>query len=192
MEKYIYSPAMKQNWGWILAVGIALVLLGVFAFAWPVVSTLSLVYYLGASFIAIGLIVGFQSVMFISEPGSGWHLLHAAVAVIAGILIFRYPGAGIVSVAMMLTFYFLMTAGAKAMLAYSMGSKRGTGLLYVSAACSFLLAVYILATFPVSALWVPGFIFGVDLIFYGAALIGTSFDIKHLARKFDGPVVRHA
>jgi uncharacterized membrane protein HdeD (DUF308 family) len=102
------------------------------------------------------------------------------VALAAGIVILRFPDAGMLGIAIVLTFYFTMSAAAKWVLALGMRPHRGWIWAFLSATASFLLGMYIIMTFPFSALWLPGFLLGIDLIILGSSLIGFSFNLKKL------------
>lgn len=174
---------MGENWGWVFAAGIAYVILGIIALSWPVASTLGLTFVLGVLFIASGIIQGIHTIQFRKEAGTAWRLFQTVIALAAGILMLRYPGAGMLGVAIGMAFYFFVSAVAKFELAFGMKPHRGWGWALVSAIASLLLGIYMIATFPISALWVPGLILGIDLIVFGASLCGFSMDLKNVHRK---------
>jgi uncharacterized membrane protein HdeD (DUF308 family) len=171
-----------KDWGWVLAAGLALVVIGIIALNWPVSSTVGLTFALSVVLMASGMVHAIDAVQMRHKGGNAWRILHTVVAFAAGILMLRYPGAGMVGVAIAMTLYFFVSSAAKTQLALSLRPVRGWGWIMASAVCSAILGVYILATLPLAALWIPGFILGIDLIVYGASLVGISLDLKHIHR----------
>ncbi len=171
-----------HSWGWFLVAGILYILLGIAAFVWPAASTVGLTFALGVVFVVSGIIQLVQAIQLLREAGSGWRFFHAIVSLAAGILIWRYPAGGMVGIAIAMIFYFFASAAIRASAAFALRPHRGWGWMLMGAIASLVLGVEMIATFPVSALWVPGLILGIDLVFYGSALIGFSFDLKNVHR----------
>ncbi|MDR3607785.1 MAG: HdeD family acid-resistance protein [Oligoflexia bacterium] len=174
---------LGQNWGWFLAAGISFIVFGIAALTWPVTSTLGLTFALGALFTVSGVVNIIQSIRLRKETGNGWHVLQAVTALAAGLLILRYPASGMLGIAIAMTFYFFVSAAAKGVIAFGMRPLAGWGWALASAIASFILGAYMIATFPISALWVPGLLLGIDFIFHGSSLIGFSSDLKNVHRK---------
>jgi uncharacterized membrane protein HdeD (DUF308 family) len=172
-----------RSWGWLTAGGIVFILLGMAAYLWPVASTLALTVALGWLFVAGGLLRVAQAIQFRREIGTGWRVFDALLSLAAGVLLLRYPAGGMLAIAIAMTFYFFMSAVLKATVAYAARPLAGSGWALVSAIASFALGVYMIATFPVSALWVPGILLGIDFVIYGASLIGFSFNLRNLHRE---------
>jgi uncharacterized membrane protein HdeD (DUF308 family) len=181
MDKSMVEP-LGRDWGWVLAAGIGLILLGFVTLSWPVSSTVGLTFALGVMLLASGVVLGIHAIQSRQESGSGWRIVQALVSCAAGVLMLRYPGAGMQGVAIALTFYFFVSATVRALLALELRPVRGWGWVFASAIATGVLGLYILMTLPFAALWVPGFLFGLDLLMYGASLVGISFDLKHLHR----------
>lgn len=175
-EKEIAS--FKKHWAWMLVAGVLYVLLGVLAFSMPVASTVGLTLFISSLLLAGGIILFVQAFRMRHEIGSATRFVQSLIAIVAGGVMLRYPNAGMMGVALMLSFYFFINAAAHWILASSLRPIKGLNWGYFSAACSFLLGVYILATFPFSALWIPGTLLGIDLIFAGCTMIVFSMSIR--------------
>jgi uncharacterized membrane protein HdeD (DUF308 family) len=168
-----------RSWGWVLASGIAYVLIGFVALNWPVSSTVGLTFALGIVLVVTGVVQAIHAFQTRHETGISWRIFLAVIALAAGVLMLRYPAAGMMGVAIAMAFYFFVNAAAKGALAFSMRPIKRWGWVLASAIASFILGVYVIATFPLAALWVPGFILGVDLVIQGASLVAASFDLRH-------------
>lgn len=174
---------LGNNWGWFLALGLFSLLFGMLAFGWPVTSSAGLTFALGVLFVANGVLHLIQAFQLRKETGTGWRLVMSVTALAAGVLMLKYPAAGMFGVAIAMAFYFFMSATTKSIAAFGMKGHRGWGWVLASAIASFILGIYIIATFPVSALWVPGTVLGIDFIVHGASMIGLSFDLKKIHQR---------
>ena len=172
-----------KNWGWVLATGIAYVVLGLVAYSWPVASTVALTVMLGTLLVVSGVIQALHAIQLRKYSGAGWRILQSVVALGAGVLILRFPAGGMLAVAIALSLFLFVGATAKWILAAGMRPVRGWGWMFLSSLVSLVLAVYIVATFPVSALWVPGALLGIDLAFTGISLIGFAFNLRHVYKE---------
>lgn len=179
-----------RNWGWLLAAGVCFIALGVTAYMWPVDSTVSLTFALGVLFVIGGVVRIFQAIQLRKEIGTGWRVFDAFLALAAGVLLLRYPQSGVLGVAITMIFFFFMSAVTKSAVAFATRPLPGSGWAFVSAIASFALGIYMIATFPVSALWVPGALLGIEFVIYGASLIGISFNLKKLHREIGQEVGR--
>lgn len=171
-----------KNWGWVLAGGLTLMFLGIVTLNWPVSSTVSLTFALGIMLIASGVVHTVHALQMRHKPGLGWRLLQTLASVAAGVLMLRYPLAGMEGIAIAMTFYFFVSAAAKSLIAFSLRPVRGWGWILASAVASAGIGVYVLVALPAAALWVPGFLVGIDFVLYGASLVGISLDLKHIQR----------
>jgi len=171
---------LSQHWGWILFFGILYLILGLIAFLMPVASSIALAATMGALLAISGVIQLFHAVQLRHESGSGGRFFQSILALVAGGLMLIYPGVGIFSIAITLAFYFFLSAFSKWVMAYSVRPNKGWGWILTSSICSFILGAYIVASLPVSALWVPGTLLGIDFVVAGLSLIRVSTELRHL------------
>ena len=171
---------LGRNWGWFLSAGIASVVLGIVAFSWPVTSTVSMTLVLGTLFILSGIAHAIQSIRLRHETGNGWRVVQSFTSLAAGVLMLRFPTAGMLGVAIILAFYFFMNASSRFVIAMGLHGFSGRAWAFLTSFASFALGVYTLITLPISALWLPGVVLGIDFIVYGVSAIGFSFHVKKL------------
>ncbi len=89
---HLIRDALSRNWWLLLLRGICAILFGVFAFAWPGVTLLSLVLVFGAYALADG-ILALAAAVAGGAPAPRWWLAVAGLSGIAfGILTFFWPG----------------------------------------------------------------------------------------------------
>jgi uncharacterized membrane protein HdeD (DUF308 family) len=175
--------SLGKSWGWFLAGGIAYIILGIIAFSYPVASTVGLILALGVMFLVGGAIELIHTVQMRKEIGTGWRLFDSLISLAAGVLLLRYPGGGMIGLAIAMIFYFFMSAAAKTVVAFGTRPLPGSGWAFVSAIASFVLGIYMIAQFPVSAFWVPGLLLGINFVFHGVSMVGFSGSVRKLHKE---------
>lgn len=183
---------LGRSWGWVLAGGLASILLGIIALSLPVATSLGLTLALGVILVVSGLILLVQAVRLRSEYGSGARFLQAAIALLIGALMLRFPDGGLMGIALALSFYFFLRAAVEWMFSAFFVPGRGRFWGYLGAALSFVLGLFIVFTFPFSALWVPGTLLGVDLIFSGAMTVAIAMALKKAQRATPSEVPQYS
>ena len=102
----IQERDLLYRWGWVLFEGILSILAGIIAFANPGLATLVLLYIIAAWAIVTGImeiVAAFAIREFVSQE---WTLALAGIVSVAfGILLFFFPGAGIVSLLWLVGIY---------------------------------------------------------------------------------------
>lgn len=89
-----------KGWGWILASGILDVALGTFLFAYPVLTMVTLPYFVGfwliiRSFYLMGASFDLKNMKI---GGWGWLLFGGILLLASGFLVLYYPAAGVISI----------------------------------------------------------------------------------------------
>jgi len=163
--------AIRERWGWFLALGILLIVLGIVAIGAPF-----------ASGIAIDLLIGWLLIIsgaahcIHAFKASGWRggllqflcgLLYLGV----GIMMIVNPVAGLLALTLTVLVYFVVSGIFKIILAIRAEEMPQRGWVTLSGILSLVLAIYIGAQFPTSALWVIGLLFGIEMIFSGWAFV---------------------
>lgn len=173
--------SLDGAWGWFVALGLGMVLLGFFAAANLALATVATVIYVSAMMIVAG----------------GLHLVHAFAVrrwrwfifwFLAGLL---YLGAGAAilfdpllaaSIMTMLLAILLGAAGlARTWIAFN-EPARGRGWLIASGLLTIAAAVVIAAGWPMNSFWVLGLVLSIDLIFQGTALLFFGLALRSAAR----------
>jgi uncharacterized membrane protein HdeD (DUF308 family) len=175
-----------KNWPWLLVMGFIYLILGAIAFTMPVATTAGLTLAIGLLLIILGVAQLVQAVRLRHRHGGFTRVLQCVLSLLAGGMILRYPEGGMLSISLVLGFYFLISATAQAALAWSLRQHKIYWWGIVGATASFLLGLYILFTFPFSALWIPGLVLSIDMIASGAALIGFAFTAREVYHRSSG------
>ena len=157
----------RRNWGWLLVLGIVLMILGLLATSMSVLATLATVSVLGILLLVAGVFEIGNAFRHTHHGGFWMHLFAGVLDLVTGALLLFFPAAGAAALTLILAIFFLV--GGLVRLISSIASRevphRGWGI--VSGIVDFLLGVVLLASWPVSALWFLGLCVGIALIFRG-------------------------
>jgi uncharacterized membrane protein HdeD (DUF308 family) len=186
------SPTMKptpewgdlaHNWGWLLAQGILLVVLGTVGLGMTIWLTLASVFIFG-----VFLVFGGGVQIFQTFKCRGWrsilgHGLIAVFYVLAGFSIMADPLAAS-------TLFTLLLAGAlvgigvmRLIMAFQMRGHKNWFWPLIGGIAALFLGIMILARWPVSGLWVIGLFVAIEMIFGGWAYIFIALGAKEVGRK---------
>ena len=155
----------RARWGWVLAMGIGLIVLGFIALTDTVVATLVSVTLVGWILIFTGV---FHAINWFRgrEARSFWHLLSFVLDLVVGGLLLVDPGMGALTLTLVLAIFLLFGGGMRLSHAIT-SSAPHRGWVILDAAISILLGILLWVHWPASGVWFIGFAVGVGLIFRG-------------------------
>jgi uncharacterized membrane protein HdeD (DUF308 family) len=174
------SPVMSS---WSVAVrGIAALVFGLIALFLPGPALFALVFLFGAYALADGIFALVSAVREDPEYGRGWLVLEGIVGIIVGLATFAWPGITAVALTYLIAAWAIVTgileiAGAIRLRRYI----RHEWLYILGGALSVLLGVLIMGRPLIGALTLT-WMLGVYGIFFGAMLLGLSFNLRKLER----------
>jgi uncharacterized membrane protein HdeD (DUF308 family) len=176
--------ALHRNWGWYLALGVLLIVLGMVAIGVPLVSTASAVLVFGVVLIVGGIteLVGAFSARHWS--GGLWAALAGVLAVVVGLMAVRHPIRTSLALTMLIGAY-LLVGGTLRIVAAIWLRYAQWGWSVLAGALSVLLGLIIYADLPEASLWVIGTFLGIDLLFQGWAWVFLSLAVRRLPRRVE-------
>jgi len=170
---------VRKSWGWFLALGILLMVLGVWCVGKAQTATMF-------SVLALGWILAISGVVWLVNAfrAYSWHgfflfLLNAIIRFVTGYLLLRHPDAGAEGVTMLLAALFFVTGLFRAVAAGVIRFPRW-GWMVFSGIVSIALGVLLLANWPAASTYFLGMVVGIDLILDGAGLIGFAAALRSL------------
>jgi uncharacterized membrane protein HdeD (DUF308 family) len=166
-----------RHWGWYLAFGFGLVLLGVIAIARSVTATVVSMLFFGWLLAMASGIEIVQALMVGKWAGFFQHLLAAILFGVTGLLFIARPLAGAEVVTVLMASFFLI-GGFFQLFGSWLVSLPGYGWHALDGVISIILGVLVLAQWPASGLWVIGTFVGINLIFYGGAWIAFALSAR--------------
>lgn len=168
----------KKNWGWFLALGVLLVLLGIGVASSAYYATLFTVFLLGIFLISAGIIQFVQGFMARKWSGLFLSLLLGALYLITGFLCVAKPAAAAVSITLWIA-ALCFIAGLFKMITSLLLRFDQWGWVFFNGLITFILGAMIFSDWPLSGLWVIGLFVGVDLILSGWTWIVLSLTARN-------------
>jgi uncharacterized membrane protein HdeD (DUF308 family) len=171
--------AIRGKWIWLVALGIALIVLGTILLGSPVIATLATVKALGVLILLGGAmeVVG----AFWCREWSGFFLalLSGILGVVVGLMLLGNPIQSGITLTVLLA-SFLFVGGifkAAAAIAHQFG---GWGWLLLSGVIDVLLGVLIWDELPWTGLTIIGLLVGISLIFHGVSWLMLGLTLKQV------------
>lgn len=171
---------VKKNSGLTIAVGIIVVLMGIFAMGSPFIAGVSLAIAVGFMLIIGG--VG-QLVFALKTHAGLFSIILAVLTVIAGGYMVSNPGAALATMTMVLAIYLVISGVFEVMMAFQIKPVKGWGWALFSGVISILLGAMIWSQFPVSGLWTVGTLIGIKLFFSGWTLLMFGLTARSIAKE---------
>ena len=168
-----------QYWGWFLAFGIGVLVLGIAAVVRAVAATVVSMLFFGWLLVLASGIEIAQAVMVGHWAGFFQHLMAAILFGIAGLLLVTRPVKSAEVLTVFMAMFFLVGGlfqiiGSIALALPGWGWQVADGLI------TLVLGLLVLGQWPASGLWVIGLFIGIDLIFYGCAWIALALGLRSL------------
>ena len=137
--------ALSRNWGWLLALGILMIILGVFAIGAPAVATIAVQIMLGWLLVIGGIAEGIHAFMAQGWRGFLLELLSAILYLAVGVLLLVNPVAGALALTVVLAVFLIVEGIFKVIMALRVRDHRGWGWLLASGILSLILGLLIWA-----------------------------------------------
>lgn len=170
---------LRRNWGWLLALGIGLIILGIIALVDSVGFTVVSMVFFGWILLIAGIIEAVQTFRHRRSGHLFLHLLNAVLSIIVGLLLLRHPLAGAIVFTLLMAAYFTV-AGIFRIVAALAVRVPHWGWALVDGIVTLILGILVWTQWPVSGLWVIGLFIGIDLIFAGWSEVMLASAVRQL------------
>jgi uncharacterized membrane protein HdeD (DUF308 family) len=176
--------ALKAHWRLYVFEGVAMIVLGLLAIAYPVFATLAVDLYLGWLFLISGALALVAMFSARHVPGFWWAIVTALLAIVVGLALLLKPAAGIVSLTAVLTVFFIVEGvfQAAAAASYREAIPHSWGWLLASGIADLVLAAIIISGWPGTVDWTLGLLAGVSLLTSGWAIVMVALSARDLVR----------
>ena len=173
--------SLKRHSIWYLVQGVILVIAGVLAIIYPVISSVAVVTLLGWLLIISGLAQGISLIGAGQAPHFWLQLISVALAVLIGFLFLRDPGQTLLALTLLLIVFFMIEGISKVVLSLTIRPFPNWGWVCLSGLVGIVLSLILWASMPVTALWLIGLMLGMQLISVGAALSWLAWQVRKAA-----------
>lgn len=170
---------LGRNWGWFLALGLGLSVLGVLAIVYATKATVASMYFFGGVLLAAAAIECINAVMVGKWSGFFLHLLAVLLFAVTGFLLMRYPATSAEGITVLMAAFFFV-GGIFEMIAPLFMGLPDAGWHVLNGAIAVLLGILLLVQWPFSGLWAIGMFVGIDLLFRGITWTVFAFGLRSI------------
>jgi len=172
------AEGIRQNWGWLLALGIAYIIMGLVITGSPMAATIAVEILIGFVLI-IGGVISIIGAFFTGD----WKkllliLLSGILYVIVGVLLLKNPMQGVLTLTILLAAFLLVEGFFKIIHAFQMKPAPNWVWLLVSGVASVILGIMIWGEFPESSAFIIGLLVGIYFLINGITMVMFSFALK--------------
>jgi len=176
--------SLHLAWGWLLALGIALIVLGTVALGDTLAVTLISVLLIGWLLVASGIFHVIHLVRQV-EARSFWNLLGTTCDFVAGFYLVAQPALGALTLTLVLAAFLLAS-----------GIIRMVGIFHIdlphkfwpvlNCILSIVLGILLWVHWPWTGMWFIGFAIAIELIFHGWAWVMVALALRSRAARSQG------
>ena len=175
-----FARSLHDHWRLVLGEGIVLSVLGLAAMAVPPLAGLAATVFLGWLFLMAGIVGVVATLRARQAPGFAWSLLSACVALVAGGVLLWNPLRGLVTLTLVLVFFFVFDG--IFIIALAIVHRRALSgkweWMLANGVIDLVLAAIVISGLPGTLAWALGLIVGVDMIFGGATLVAMALEAR--------------
>jgi len=173
-----HAAQVRDKWGWFLALGILLLVLGLVAFLNVFLATVASVLYIGAMML-VGGAVQFMHAF----QAKGWSQAiywgaSGLLYMLAGFLAFWNPALTAALFTLFMAGALLVAGAARIWVGYRMRPMKGSGWIIFGGLVTALAGIAIATGWPVNSLWILGLFLAIDLTMQGWALIAVALAVR--------------
>ena len=170
---------LQERFGWTIALGVLMIILGIIAIAQPLFSTLAIARLLGWIFIVGGL---GQLIYALQTHGVGPFYLKLGLSilyVIAGGLLLQHTAGSILFLTLLVGILFLLDGICRVILAFQLKAVPNWQWVLANGVVTLILGIFISSQWPSTASWVIGLLVGIGLFVTGLSTIMISMAAHH-------------
>jgi uncharacterized membrane protein HdeD (DUF308 family) len=162
---------IARHWGWFLALGILLVLGGMAAIAFPLLSTIAAKIAIGWIFLVAGVVEVIHAFYVKRWAGFLWNLLIGFLYIAAGAWLAFFPLTGIITLTIVIAALFIAEGIMELIMGLRMRPHEGWGWVVFSGLVAVAAGLLIALSLPESAVWALGLLAGINLLFSGWSFV---------------------
>jgi uncharacterized membrane protein HdeD (DUF308 family) len=175
--------SLRAKWGWIVALGIVYVIVGLVALGSVVTATVASVLVVGIMMVVAGIAEVINAFQVRTWGKFALWLLLGGLYIVAGIATFENPLLAAVLLTFLLGVALVVSGGTRLILAFGMKESAPWIWVVISGAITLILGLVILARWPVASVYVLGIFLGIDLVIAGASWIGIGLNLRARAER---------
>lgn len=170
----LYQEAMRNNVRKsslrYLIQAAAMVLAGLLAIIFPVISSEALVLTIGWLLVFSGLAQGVGLISAHRGPFAGLQLISVALALLIGFLILRNPAQSLVTFSLLIVVFFMLEGLSKIIWSLTIRPMHGWFWVMLSGVLGVVLSVVLVISIDTAASWLLALLLGIQLVSIGASM----------------------
>jgi uncharacterized membrane protein HdeD (DUF308 family) len=171
---------LHHKWGWFLALGIALIVLGMVALSIIPAATIATVMVLGWLMVLSGIVEAVHGFQVRGWGGMFLHLAGGILGVLIGLLIVTHPVAGALAWTLLFASFFTVV-GLFRLIAAIRLKFPNWGWLAFDGTVTLLLGIFLWQEWPWSGFWFLGLSVGISLVLRGWSHVMLALAIRSFA-----------
>jgi uncharacterized membrane protein HdeD (DUF308 family) len=170
---------IARRWPWLLALGVVMIVVGLFALSSGFAATVASVIVIGSYLIVSGIAHLATAFSAYCWRGRALHLLTGVLAGVTGFVLIARPGIGAGVLTLVFAILFLVSGGMRIVSAV-VERFPNWGWSLASGVLSAVLGIMVMASWPLSGTWFLGLYLGIDFIFSGVTWVALSITLRKL------------
>jgi uncharacterized membrane protein HdeD (DUF308 family) len=175
---------IRHRWGWLLVLGISMVILGTIALFITPAATLGTVLVLGWLLVVSGIVEAVHSFSVRRWSGIFLHLIGGILGVLVGLLVVTHPVAGALAWTLLFASFFTVI-GLFRLIAAIRLKFPNWGWAVFDGAVTLLLGLLLWIDWPGSGIWFLGFAVGISLLLRGWSYVMFAIAIRSSPRRVE-------
>jgi uncharacterized membrane protein HdeD (DUF308 family) len=163
--------AIRSNWGWFVALGVAMLVIGFIALGSLVVATVATVWFYGILLIVAGVAEIIHAFRAMTWGKMILELLAGVLYAAAGVICIMNPLLASAVLTLMLGVSLIVVGVFRVMAGFDVKPATGWGWIVAGGVMTVILGILITLSWPGASLWVLGMFLGIDLVMQGVAWI---------------------
>jgi uncharacterized membrane protein HdeD (DUF308 family) len=168
----------RDKWGWFVALGVLLLILGGIAFANLFVATVASVFFVGWLMLISGIVEIIQAFGVKTWGRFFYWLASGLLYAVAGFFAFYNPLLASAVLTFLLAVALVASGALRAWVGYQHREQRGSGWIIAAGIVTVLAGLVIAMGWPVNSLWILGLFLAIDLIFQGWTFIAFGLALR--------------
>jgi uncharacterized membrane protein HdeD (DUF308 family) len=178
------ADSIRHRWGWLLVLGISMVILGTIALFITPAATLGTVLVLGWLLVVSGIVETVHSFSVRRWSGIFLHLIGGILGVLVGLLVVTHPVAGALAWTLLFASFFTVIGLFRLVAAIRLKFPNW-GWAAFDGAVTLLLGLLLWIDWPGSGIWFLGFAVGISLLLRGWSYIMFAIAIRSSPRRVE-------
>jgi uncharacterized membrane protein HdeD (DUF308 family) len=181
MTEGTWLDEAKKNSRLLVFLGILTVVFGLIAVATPMITGVAVVVFVGVLLLGSG-VAQIVHALKSRQWGTGfWGTVIGLLGVAAGLLMIFRPLVGLVTMALLLAFYFLVDGICEIVAAFRIKPDQGWGWVLFNGVIAVLLGLMIWRQWPISGAWAIGLLVGIHILVTGWSMIILGSGARRIA-----------